>query len=42
MSKNKVKLNINNLYYLDLYTVKSKEGYISLKRLDSMIRRDGD
>lgn len=42
MSKNKVKLNINNLYYLDLYTVKSKEGYITLKRLDSMIRRDGD
>ena len=40
MSKNK--LNIYNLYYIDLYTVKSKEGYITLQRLDNMIRRDGD
>ena len=42
MSKNKGILNIHNLYYLDLYTVKTKEGYISLQRLDNMIHRDGD
>ena len=42
MSKNKVKLNINNLYYLDLYTVKSKEGYITIHQLDNMVDRDGD
>ena len=42
MSKNKVKLNINNLYYLDLYTVKSKEGYITIHQLDNMVDRGDD
>ena len=42
MSKNKSKLDLYNLCYLDLYTVKSKEGYITTHQLDNMVDRGDD